>query len=214
MTEKMNILVVDDKPENIEAAKILLGNDHNLRLAKDYYQAIEQLQNGKLDALLTDMMFPLGSPGIYNPPTEDNYEERPLGYAVALYASRPHIAVPRIALLTDLNHHSNAIGATFDEFVSEANYGADPSEFGYQLVGNSRPVFNVNNSRFVMFDKRDVGPAYVMDGKLVPTNEVYDERGHKRLDGVKKVKNWREVLDTLLSEPLTLEQRIKSMKNS
>ena len=45
--EKLDILVVEDKPQHQKAARILLGTDYNLRLAKNYSEAIRALKNEK-----------------------------------------------------------------------------------------------------------------------------------------------------------------------
>ena len=113
MNERLEILVIEDTPKHVWSARMLLGKEHNLSIASDYKEGMEYLNSRKhYDVLLTDMMFPFGD----CKSTKDTLEARPLGYAIGLYAARPFVGVPLIGILTDLNHHSNAIGATFDDF--------------------------------------------------------------------------------------------------
>jgi CheY-like chemotaxis protein len=201
MEKKLDILVVEDKGDHQESAKILLGAQHNLRLVENYADALKALKNGRPDVLLTDMMFPLGEG-----PTKDTYSEAPLGYALALYASRPHIAVPRIAMITDCNHHSNAISATFDDFQIYQSEGCNPPERRVKDESEgSRPLFKINDSYFVMFDEGDLIPAF-MTPEGVVGDWILD--GKKRTDGLgydvpkgsKQVKNWRRALDSILKD--------------
>jgi len=181
--EKLNILVVEDKPIHQESARAQL-NEHNLVVAPDYCSAISSLKERKPQILLTDMMFPMGDGEESNPirhlGREALYSEQPLGYAVALYAARPIIAVPRIAILTDATHHSNPVCATFDQF--DIGFKVDPNEPTVKTQTKIRPLFKINNSLFTMLDSRDLrcedGPKNwkvaldVLLGRFIP--ETYN----------------------------------------
>lgn len=168
---KLEILVVEDKTINQESARFLLKN-HNVSIAGDFVQAIKILAGAeneksfppyllsgrttKYDVLLSDMMFPLG--GGEDMPCRDTYSEQPLGYSLSLIASR--LQVPKIAILTDMNHHSGPIAATFD--------------FIFERYGNTfdrRPIFTLNKTDFMMFDSRDIPRAYLLkNGKVSREN--------------------------------------------
>ncbi len=205
MTEKLDILVVEDKPRHQESARILLGNQHNLRIAKKYSEAIKAINEQRPNVLLTDMMFPLGEG-----PTQDTYGEAPLGYALALYASRPHIAIPRIALLSDLNHHSNAVSATFDKLyvngpvkdITEPYLGGfryPDSKESQEVLSNGRPVFRINSSSFVMFDERDLKPElYMLNGKIGEYNSFSKDERNARGFFENQVKDWKAALEQIL----------------
>ncbi len=173
--EKLEILVVEDKTINQESAKYLL-RDHNVSIAGDFVQAIRKLvgvkdgesicndlsgRTTRFDVVLSDLMFPLG--GQYMP-CEDTYSEKPLGYSLALIASR--LQVPRMAILTDMNHHSGPIAATFDFMYDHRR---------------TRPSFTINETQFMIFDDRDITRAFLLkNGKVsrestsgfIPLSEV------------------------------------------
>jgi CheY-like chemotaxis protein len=195
---KLDVLVVDDNFDNLTAAEQHFA-DHNLRTAHTYAAAIRQIrEGGRLDAVLTDLMLPLG-----DGPSQDRFDPAPLGYAIALYAARAPHCVPLIGMLTNLNHHENAVSATFDDFyswprkVSEAPIELALAEMEYRgELERGRTVFRINNSYFVAFDewmtpKGCLGP----DGKLIKV------RGGEAPPGCTKVKNFRYVLDLLLTLP-------------
>lgn len=195
MEEKLNILVVEDKIIHQKAARMLLDGEYDLRFASSFYGAVKELDKKKPDVLLSDMNFPLGEPAM----TQDNYMPRPLGYALALYAARPHIAVPRIAILTDTNHHSDAVSDTFDRFIIEEG----EQDLGCEAEHYPKAVLRLNDSIFVMLDERDNGETYISpEGNIITSSQLDDMRLPYEKAKVfydNQVKNWKGALEKILS---------------
>ena len=204
MNEKLDILIVEDNPEHQESARILLASDHNLTFAETFVEGIEALIEGRPSVLLTDMMFPLGGQGY-----EFSSNEEPLGFAMALYAARPNIAVPRIALVTDCNHHANAAAATFNYFkASTEDKGAivelmtasyEAVDFDGERYYAGRPVFKLNNSLFTMMDERDTPKLYLRDDKILSREEFEREnKSNHAQQQLYEVKNWEFALEEIM----------------
>lgn len=204
--ENLKILVVEDAQRHQMAAEYYL-KPHTVKVVSTFNKAHEYLrQNEDIDVVLSDMFFPYGK-GCPSP--DDSWEENPLGYAVALYAARRN--VPRIAILTDCNHHSNAVAGTFDAFYrSSADFPNETClETGShydRLSYGSRPFFKINNSYFCMFDERDLGYCkdLVVFDKSKSTVVPYigsEETEEKRTEGDNflKVKKWGNALERMLS---------------
>lgn len=197
MTNKLDILVVEDTEKHQDSARELL-QEYNLRIAETYSQAVKMLGERKPEILLLDMNFPLGTDITTTP---DNYSSRPLGYSLALFAARKHIAVPKIAIYTDGNHHSDAISATFDNMYS---FKREQDEEPTEHVLNRRPVFTINDSKLVIFDMRDVPRYFILpNGEKGTQRELYD-RGISVHDVLEKScvtdderKNWKAILDLM-----------------
>lgn len=173
MTERLDILVVEDTPKHQESAKVLL-RDHEVRLVRDYSEAVKELNRRSPQVLLTDLNFPFGD----NCPSQDCDSPRPLGFSLAFYAARSRIAVPRIAIYTDTNHHSDGVSATFDTSFY-CNYSERGSSEEVFVVGGhfTRPLFRLGSSILGVFDVDYIG-----------------DRGEP--------KDWKTVLDTILQEPV------------
>ncbi|MDO8483243.1 MAG: response regulator [bacterium] len=115
---KLNILVVEDKPENIAAAKKMLA-DHNITIVSGFDDALTALKrNGyarkkveapeKFDVVLTDCMFPKGGTACMGPQGEavvNCQGEMPYGPMVVFHAIET--GVPNIGLTTQGNHHDD-----------------------------------------------------------------------------------------------------------
>jgi CheY-like chemotaxis protein len=197
--EKLEILVVEDKELNQKSARWLL-RDHNVDVVGDYDQAIRMLvgvedgestprdlsgRTSKYGVVLSDLMFPLGGNGM---PCRDTLREQPLGYSLAFIASR--LQVPEVAILTAMNHHDGPIAATFD--------------FMYGEQDRRRPVFEIGNTRLMMFDERDVGSAYLKEDGSITIECPYDLPKSERGGFVSKgevlfetAKNWASALKIL-----------------
>lgn len=202
--EPLDILVVEDKTSHVIAAQFQL-KPHRLQIARDFNEAQKALGKTKkpYDVVLTDMFFPYGQASACS---SDSWQERPLGYAVSLLAART--GVPLIAVVTDCNHHSNAIAATFDAFYSGERYGHAKGVPESEPNVGGRPVIKINNSFFVMFDERDLHSGEdrrVYDNnneKLISSKEAeklcepYTQAFYNRFESVKE---WGMALDQMLT---------------
>lgn len=110
-TKKLNILVVEDKPENIEAARQML-KEHNLTVLSGFDQARKALHtvDGKVpfDVVLTDCMFPKGGMDCMGPRGQalvNCQGVMPYGPMVVFHAIES--GVPCIGLITQGNHHDD-----------------------------------------------------------------------------------------------------------
>jgi CheY-like chemotaxis protein len=216
---RLKVLVVDDESKQREAAKEQIGFVHNLILAENYAEAVCKLTSEKPDVLMTDLNFPFGNKyPLKDCQKEEISEPRPLGYALALFAARPSIAVPRIAIYTDGNHHTDAISATFDQFMQytykdfEGNHHFHEDE----SFEGKRPILKVNDSLLVMYD-RNFEPSYTepfFDKDVInaiddyifdkPWNSGYRGKFEEWLSSV-EVKNWEGVLRTVIQEPTSFK---------
>ncbi len=135
------------------------------------------------------MMLPLGKGETHI--QGSRYQEAPLGYSVALYASKKRI--PLIAIYTDMDHHSGSIAATFDLFRNEES----PVD---------RDCFKINESTVYMFDIRDwvTRPGSF----LFPDGSIKKETWGKG----KQIKNWLNVLDAIRGNR-TKEQVMNEVSN-
>ena len=123
MSNKLNILVVEDKPENIREAKLALA-EHNLTIVSGFDQAITALNRPhmwspgskiKFDVVLTDCMFPKGGMACMGPEGKDivnRQGEMPYGPMVVFHAIQSE--VPNIGLITQGCHHKDPFVFAFD----------------------------------------------------------------------------------------------------
>ncbi len=108
-----SVLVIDDSPRHAAFAQKQLAATCRLTVVSTYAQALNALQKGKWDVVMTDLMLPaseqtLGTEAI----TEHAGKEMPLGFVLALLAARAD--VKKIAVVTDMNHHNHPLSAAFD----------------------------------------------------------------------------------------------------
>jgi CheY-like chemotaxis protein len=127
-TNKLNILIVEDKPENIAAAKRFLV-DHSVTVVSGFDQAMGALNRGLngtsynhdnrgqilFDVVLTDCMFPKGGMACMGPKGQAAVNcqgEMPYGPMVVFHAIEA--GVPNIGLITQGNHHDDPFVFAFD----------------------------------------------------------------------------------------------------
>lgn len=204
MTGKpLEILVVEDNEHHRKAAKELL-KEHKTRTVSTFDDAIsmldcfEKTEKGRPDALLTDLNFSFGgrTSDLYD---EHKFKEEPLGYALALYAAK--IGVPKIAIVTDMNHHHNALAKTFDYLKL---YGDRFTPFCFRLSQSDMllfdvrdlPVLYLHKEGYVVKANEYVEPPEELKSSLVTRTE-YDDLHHTNRDWPVEVKNWKAALDSL-----------------
>jgi len=131
----LNLLLVEDTPFHIEAAKIQLEG-HNLTVVSQYTDAIATLKKQaehNFDMLLTDLFIPYSKTPEY--PIQhlgSAVSEKPeaLGFQIALYG-KVLAGIEHVAIMTDVNHHDGPVCATIDDFSTQ--HKGDQSYKGLQL---------------------------------------------------------------------------------
>jgi CheY-like chemotaxis protein len=190
-TNKLSILVIEDKPENIEAARLSLA-DHNVTIVSGFDKAMGALNRGlngtgydckksgqvPFDVVLTDCMFPKGGMacmGSKGQAVVNCQGEMPYGPMVVFHAIEA--GVPNIGLITQGNHHDDPFVFAFDTLR------------GWKS-GKVSVVITSNLDCLV----------YTKDGQLVDTaSDVYANHSKEKEEGrVRWVKDWRCLLNTIL----------------
>ena len=110
-TGRYRVLIIDDKPENLELARLLLA-EHELVTADGLKSGMAEMAKGKFDAVLTDMEM---KPDNFYP--SFSVTSQPLGQTVlfgwAVAAEVTKRGVP-VAIVTDGNHHTSWTVAMFN----------------------------------------------------------------------------------------------------
>jgi CheY-like chemotaxis protein len=104
-----SVLVIDDTPSHQKSALVLLA-ECDLTVATDYDEAMDLLKTNKYDAVLTDMEMPAS--------TKLSWYQLgkmvPYGLLIATEAAR--VGTKHVAVVTNLNHHTDPFAAAFDHF--------------------------------------------------------------------------------------------------
>lgn len=109
----MKILVIDDNPGHLQAAKEQLEKDHDLRTTDSYETAIELLVPGTdIQIVLSDLRMPaepycLGGKGL-------QFLGHPMAIGWILLFRAAAAGISRIAVITDTNHHEHPESAALD----------------------------------------------------------------------------------------------------
>jgi len=113
LARRYKILVVDDKRENREMARQLLGELHELTVADSLRDAFTFMNAQPFDAVLTDMEMPPDK--TYRALDPDVYAaDRTVEYGFAVMFEATSRGFP-VAIVTDGNHHNGWTSAMFDE---------------------------------------------------------------------------------------------------
>ena len=131
---KLNILVCEDTAKNLEAAREQLA-EHNVFTARTLVEAMQHLGNkvfediegykdylkregtsvpaykNNIDVVLTDMYIPGGNMPIYSL----GDQLAPVGVMIALRAAS--LGVKLVGLMSDANHHSDAMTCGIDMLI-------------------------------------------------------------------------------------------------
>lgn len=110
---QFKILVVDDKPENLEKALADLGDLHQVTLADSYNQGLILIQNNSYDVVLTDCQMPPNL-GVGSALSIDHIQIGqvvPIGLLLIFHATARG---SKVAMVTDANHHQDWVSAELD----------------------------------------------------------------------------------------------------
>lgn len=106
------ILVIDDTAKHQASAKSGLAG-HRLTVVTGYEQAMSILSKEKFDVVLTDLHLPMSSTTLSNEAFKFG-ELVPYGILLMIEAARQ--GAKFVAVVTDLNHHSDPFSAAFDHY--------------------------------------------------------------------------------------------------
>jgi len=110
--DALRILVIEDTPKHQASARISLTG-HKLTIATGYEEAMRILGNEKFDVVLTDLQMPMSSRTLSS--TAFRLGEL-VPYGIMLMIEAAHQGAKRVAVVTDLNHHTDWVSAAFDHF--------------------------------------------------------------------------------------------------
>jgi CheY-like chemotaxis protein len=103
------ILVIDDTPQHQKSAEILLA-EYDLTIARGYDEAMDYLKNNPYDVVLTDMEMPASKHVM------DQILGELIPYGLLLYSEAARCGAKHVAVVTNLNHHTDPIANAFDTF--------------------------------------------------------------------------------------------------
>jgi len=200
MDKQLDILVVEDKEEHQESARVLLAG-HNVEIVGTFDEAADRIcgtsryahkkssEKKSYAVVLTDMFLPQGRGDCLADKSQGKIE-MPFGYCIALMACKE--ATPYVAIFSWGDHHKNGIAYGMEEFLDGT----------VQQVGNSRlAILGAGNYNIINFTYK------TPDGRIGTLEEV----GIKKTDrimkreyftepkGSKFVKNWKAALDYVVS---------------
>lgn len=197
---KLNILVVEDKPANIAAAHRFLA-EHNLTVVSGFDDALTALKrNGhkrreveapeKFDVVLTDCMFPKGGTACMGPKGEavvNCQGEMPYGPMVLLHALE--VGVQNIGMITQGNHHDDPFVFALD------NLRGFRSEKVSVVITNSLDHL-----------------VYAATGEAVdPKSDDFANHWKRQEEGkVLWVKDWKRLLDRMVGVEVVEDEYQKS----
>ncbi len=133
----MKILVVEDKEMHQNSARETLSG-HEVTIIDTFTTAMEKMDKNNYDAVLTDMMLPMSNSNRLL--TEESFkkeDEVPYGFIIALKAAA--CEAKYVAVVTDANHHHDAMSAALHYIGLPYGYGT----FG----GEKQQIFHVNGAR-------------------------------------------------------------------
>jgi len=174
-----SILLIEDNEKHLASLDDLITAGNTVDVATDFDGAMEKLFGKerygtsnhptfppKYDAVLTDLNFCYGADCASS---QESRTQAPLGLSVIFAAARAKI--PRIGMLTDSNHQSNAISATWDFLYPDSK---NPDEKRWIGSNHSRPIWQLNDSKVIMLDERDLQRLYVIDGQKFRADKTSD----------------------------------------
>jgi len=218
--KKLKILVIEDKKENIEAAKKQLAG-HDLTIADSFDEAYKILQPkdsyidrnedavdpSEFDVVLTDVMMPRSSDGKHGiclsgkgQQLADEQGDMPYGPILVLHALQA--GIKNIGILTSGDHHSDPVILAFDRLkgfkIGEVNF-TSTNRMDVPCFADSFEQLNhgYDSERNFQFYR-------VEDTEVIMTK---DEFWVKCKNGeIISVKNWSMLLDRLMSSKEAVEE--------
>lgn len=105
-------MIIDDSPKHLAAGKKLEVDGHVIVCTDSYMEGVSLMKAGGFDAALLDLLMPaeefqLGGEGL-----KLFGHETPVGFALALIAAQA--GIPKVAVVTDMNHHHHPMSAAID----------------------------------------------------------------------------------------------------
>lgn len=189
----MKILVIDDNPVHLAAAKAQLG-EHDLWTANSYDRGQELLQDKHdFDVVLTDLLMPASSQQMAPESKGLAGQEMPIGIFLALLAAKNGAKL--VAVHSDSCHHSHPASACFDVFSrffwgnpgsQHSGWSHDECEPHALTVGGGKMILS-NNRNWV----HNVNPANLAE--RISWQEIDEDKPSVR------AKDWKAVLDHLLT---------------
>ncbi len=108
----LDILVIDDMPNNLESAQKLLAG-HRLIMVNGYQSAMEVMSKCSFNVVLTDLHLPMSSKTM-----GDKFKLGELvPYGVLLMIEAARCGAKHVAVVTDLSHHDDPFSAAFDHYA-------------------------------------------------------------------------------------------------
>jgi len=114
-----NVLVVDDNLGNLRAAQEQLGAEYELTVTSSYDEAMDLLSAKKYDIVLLDLHLPM-SPKTLAGQAFKLGEQVSYGWPMLIQAGMGGAGAA--AVVTDINHHHDAMSAAFDAFSGKVFY--------------------------------------------------------------------------------------------
>ena len=122
-----SFLVIDDKPVNLEFAKLVLAG-HSVVTARGLKDGMKKLEGTRFDAVLTDMeLLPDNFYQSYSVTSKPLGETDLFGFAVAAESTKRGLPV---AIVTDGNHHTSWTVAMFNNMKKMEMNGQPVLLFG------------------------------------------------------------------------------------
>lgn len=120
----LNILVVDDKSENLGKALELLGEEHFVTLAQRYSEAEKLIEEGNYDVVISDCQMPVDvSDSALSITSADIGQIVHNGIFLMFSATKKGA---RFAIVTDANHHTDWVSAILDNLTEPQMVNGQP----------------------------------------------------------------------------------------
>jgi CheY-like chemotaxis protein len=233
MTNLGRILVVDDKKINRESAQCLANLGYDVETVGTFQEAADRfgkvefrlgklqydkMQNPGYEAILTDLMLPLGE-GIFSDKyCEDPAKKIPSGYTLAFMAARNKI--PNVGIMSDFatteivadSERRPTRGSFESSFDLLCKYYKEPRFYsdGDIILKETPPVIRLEDSKLMVCDESDFCSLYeridgsfnenYADARAEAIEWIYNKTGRTKLNPyIQVAKNWKALLEALVT---------------